>query len=86
MPLPHRISVDPDPPEAGESLQICYDFSGTGLESTTLTVTFDPGGSENLLVTPHAPCQTITVPSNAEVYNITDQSAQSQDKGGSVSS
>lgn len=86
MPLPHRITVEPDPPQAGQPLRICYDFSGSGLESTTLRVTFDPGGSEDYAVTPANPCVTINVPGNAETYNITDLASQSQDKGGPVDS
>ena len=86
MPLPSRISVTPDPPEGGRSMEVCYDFSGSGLESAALDVSFDPGETTRHTVTPQDPCFTIEVPGNADTYLIEDMSGQSADKGGSVQS
>lgn len=55
-----RITFSPDPPEAGKTLKICYEFAGSGVSSTRLEVSYDPpNGSTKYDVTPQNPCVTI---------------------------
>jgi hypothetical protein len=83
-PLPDRITVNPDPMEAGKSALICYDFTGLTSTSVQLSFTWDPAGSPSSLeLTSDDPCQTITVP-EANTVLIVDESAQSADYGGAV--
>lgn len=67
-----RISFSPDPPQAGKPLKICYDFNGSGVNSTRLEVTYDPpSGSTKYDVTPQNPCVTITCAAAKEIF-VTD--------------
>ncbi|MFN3244820.1 MAG: hypothetical protein ACE37K_25180 [Planctomycetota bacterium] len=73
-----RISFDPTPPVRGQSVTICYDFDGAGITSTTLRVTFDPGGqSSDHDVSDQNHCVTITVPSDAKSILVEDLSGVS---------
>lgn len=80
----HLITVDPDPPVRGSNARVCYNFDAVASDQVTLTVTFDPGGSQEVTVTRAKRCATISVPSEAEVYVIEDESGNSYDKGGPV--
>ena len=76
------ISFNPDPPEQGMALTICYDFSHVGIASTTLRVTFLPdGGSSEQPVSATDPCVTVQVPATAEAILVQDESGFSKDKG-----
>ena len=81
-----RISFNPDPPQAGQPLTICYDFSGTGLSFTHLKVTFTPPvvSPATYVVTPDAPCVTVTVPRGAVSILVEDIDGPSPDKGGVI--
>lgn len=71
------ITVTPDPPVAGQSATICYDFSK--LEnppaSITLSLTWSPSsvtGPTTVTVTPTQHCVTITVPDDATGLTVDD--------------
>jgi len=75
------ISLNPDPPEQGMALTICYDFAGLPIGSTTLRVTFTPGGTtSDQPVTSKNPCVTVNVPAGAEAILVEDPSGYSNDK------
>lgn len=80
----HLISVDPDPPQQGEDVRVCYNFDAITGDSVSLRITFDPGGTETVTVTRAERCVTVSVPQEAGVYLIEDLSRQSYDKGGPV--
>jgi hypothetical protein len=85
MPQPQRISFSPNPPVQGESVEICYDFTGLSITSTTLVVTFSPGGSPtSYSVSTEIPCFTITVPGSATSFLIHDSSKNSPDNGSMI--
>lgn len=76
-----RIKLDPDPPQAGKPLTICYEFSGLQIEQTVLRVTFTPNdGSDDYTVTRASNCVTVDVPSNALQITVEDQGGPSPDK------
>lgn len=76
-----RISLDPDPPTAGASVLICYDFDGSGLFSTNLTTSFRPGGAPvTFEVTVASPCKWVKVPSGTTHLVVEDDSGISPDR------
>ncbi|MCK5940913.1 MAG: hypothetical protein KAI24_02995 [Planctomycetes bacterium] len=76
-----RITLDPDPPVRGSSLEVCYDFDGSGQTTTTLRVTFDPGGQQtDHDVHDQSPCFSLTVPTNASSIRVEDLSGVSPTK------
>jgi len=82
-----RITFDPNPPVQGQSLDICYNFSGSGITQTTLRVTFDPGGqTSDHDVTDTSNCVTITVPLNATSIVVEDLSGTSPNRTSPVDS
>jgi hypothetical protein len=78
--MAERISFNPDPPEQGMALTICYDFSQLGISSTTLRVAFTPGGASDHPVSKTDPCVEVQVPANAEAILVEDLSGYSNDK------
>lgn len=66
------ITVDPDPPKAGEDLKICYPDPGT--PSITLDIDWTPAGLHPPTVTISFPpgCATISVPATATEIEIVD--------------
>ena len=80
-----RISLNPDPPKAGEKLTICYDFEGSGSDSATLVVTFTPGGvPASYEVTREEPCVVIQVPIEATWITVEDRDGPSPDASAPV--
>lgn len=78
-----RISIDPDPPQAGKALRICYDFFGSGLTSTTLKIHYVPTsyGTDTVTVSESpagSSCKEILCPA-ASSLTIVDGSGVSQD-------
>jgi hypothetical protein len=66
MTQPDRISANPDPVHAGGNLEICYSFTGTGLNMAKLTIAYaDPTPADSATVTPSNPCKTVKVPTTA---------------------
>lgn len=87
MPTPQqRITLNPDPPVAGQTLEICYDFSGLGLDKMRLRVTFDPDvvSPAEYSVTPDHPCVTILVPEGAQSITVEDLDGPSPDKNAPI--
>ncbi len=85
MAQPQRITLDPDPPVQGQDVKICYAFSGSGVTSTTLRVTFYPGGgSKDYSVTDSNPCVTVKVPDTATSILVEDLDGPSPDKNAPV--
>ena len=80
-----RITFNPDPPVQGRTLEVCYDFDGSGLTSTTLRVTFDPGGqTSDHDLTAQDDCAKITVPANATSIRVEDLSGVSATRSSPV--
>lgn len=74
----HLISGTPDPPQAGQKLTICYDFSKVEATSVELSVEFDPpSGSVSVHLTAAVPCADVNVPSGAGDVLVVDQSGAS---------
>ena len=68
-----RITLEPDPPVAGQALKVCYDFAGSGITETTLRIEYDPSrGTSDEEVSISDPCVTVTVPSGATAIAVTD--------------
>lgn len=81
---PHLISVNPDPPKAGQPVTICYDFREGDPDPALLTVEIDvPGGtnSQSIELTKAEPCETIAIPAGATGLLITDPYGPSADCG-----
>ena len=79
-----RITLDPEPPAQGKDVEICYDFAGSGLASTTLSVSFDGGEPDDLAVTPEDPCVVVGVPDNATRIVVADASGVSPNKTSAI--
>lgn len=74
-----RISITPNPPEAGKTAKVCYDFIGSGITSTVLDVEFTPPtGSGSYPVSIGSPCVDVPIPDGAEFVLITDQDGVSE--------
>ena len=85
--MTQRITISPNPPVAGQQLEICYDFTGMpGTSSATLNIDWTPDSvpSTSVEVTAEEPCVTITVPLDADTYLIKDETGESEDLGGVV--
>jgi hypothetical protein len=77
--LPLRITVHPDPVHRGDTVQVCYDFTGLQISQATIYVSFDPpGGSQGFQVSLSDPCFDVTIPSSAQGVDIVDQPRNSQ--------
>ena len=80
-----RITLDPQPPVRGQSVTITYDFDGSGITSTTLRVTFDPGGvTSDHDLTAQNNSVTIAVPANATSILVEDLSGVSPNQSSAV--
>jgi len=80
-----RITLDPDPPQAGQKLTICYKFEGSGRKEATLVVTFTPRtGGGTFEVTEEEPCVTIDVPAGATWITVEDEGGPSPDASAPV--
>lgn len=89
MPIPTRITVDPEPPTAGTYVVICYNWGDeppvpNEIEELTLTITYGPVGvqpaSVAWLVTREDKCQEVYLPKDATSAIVTDSSLWSADK------
>lgn len=81
MAEPQRITLDPDPPSQGTVVTICYNFSGSGVTSTTLKVKFGSGDSGTTYEVSEAnPCVEVDVPSGATAITVEDMNGPSPDK------
>jgi hypothetical protein len=80
-----RITVVPSPPVGGKSCKICYDFSGSGISSTTLKVLYSPtsAGTNSVNVTVAANCEEITC-AIAESLVIEDAAGPSDSYASSI--
>lgn len=78
---PDLITCTPDPPVAGQPVEICFKFSSGDPSPITLSVVFTlkPNGSSsaNVQVSESQPCATITVPANADGMLVTDPTGTS---------
>lgn len=78
-----RISGEPDTPEQGEGLTICYDFDGMD-HGEVIHLSFDwtpeSEPSEVIVSNEHNNnCKTITVPEGATSVVVSDTSGESND-------
>jgi hypothetical protein len=72
-----KITFDPDPPQKGKALKICY----TGTLPRTLDIDWDPAGTPTSATCPSpGGCVTITVPANASSVIVHDPSGAAEDK------
>ena len=79
--MTQRISATPDPVGQGQELTICYGFDDLPDSSVQLDLDWDPAGPpSSITVTADEPCQTVSVPINAEDLVIRDTSGHSQPK------
>jgi hypothetical protein len=82
---PQRITLIPPTPEQGGSVTICYNFTGSGVDTTTLRVTFIPNGAAvDYEVSEGARCVTVSVPSTAIQIQVEDIDGPSPDKNAAV--
>lgn len=83
------ISVNPDPMQAGQKAEICFDFSDGATSPVVATLTFVTGG-DNVQVelefenTDGKRCVKVDVPANGLTYQIVDETGQSDDCSGLV--
>jgi hypothetical protein len=69
----------------GGTVRICYDFDGSGLTQTRLTVTFTPGNqTAEYTVTEANPCVNVTVPANATSILVHDVDGTSPDQAAAI--
>ena len=78
-----RITIDPDPAQAGQDAKICYDFSGLSLTSVTIKIEWKPDTiqDQEIILTPEAPCVVVKVPVGASGGFLIDQSGNSDTLG-----
>lgn len=85
---PDLITLDPDPPQAGHSMKICFKFREGDPSPITLEITFTPIPGTPTVTTVQVsdsnPCATVQVPSDAATYQIIDRSGTSAGRGGAV--
>lgn len=84
------ISITPDPPVAGQSATICYDFENSGETGTvklqvTWTMADGTEQSETIKVDPTDPCEQVDVDKDARFLNVQDLTGGSVDLGRVVS-
>lgn len=78
--MTQRISVNPNPPVAGEPVKITYDFSGADITSARLCVSFFPKpNSSEQKATVANPTIEVEVPEDAEQITIEDKDGDSPD-------
>jgi hypothetical protein len=85
MAEPQRISFEPDPPQAGKILKICYSFENLPQDKTQLEVSFNPAvvSPATYDVTRKDPCLTLLVP-EADSILVQDLDGPSPDKEGMI--
>lgn len=78
-----RFSIDPDPPQAGQWLTICYDFEGPPKATSPVTVKIQITGGGGQILTVElneiTQCYEFELPSTALTINLHDTSGQSED-------
>ena len=81
--MKQRFTIDPDPPQAGQPVKICYEFTGTPLTETEIKIDWRPDTipDESHAVTPADPCVTVTVPAGASGGFLIDTKGYSDDRG-----
>ncbi|MCR9245629.1 MAG: hypothetical protein NXI31_11405 [bacterium] len=76
-----RITVTPNPANAGDDITICYDFSGVSETSVTLSLSWDPPHDpDSVTLTPEDNCVVVTSSPNTEGLIISDNSGNSEDE------
>ena len=82
-----RYILSPDPPKAGSSLIVCYDFitpdeNGDSASSpVAIDLTYEPPtGSLSITLTAGVCCETVSVPAGAKLLTLHDQTGQSEDR------
>ncbi|MEO0478399.1 MAG: hypothetical protein AAF196_02865 [Planctomycetota bacterium] len=82
------ISVTPSPATAGGTIEVCYDFTGSTVDTVQLQVEFDllGGGTEQKTISLSKTdnCETVDVPSNATSGTVDDLSGQANPDGFAV--
>ncbi|MGB0890296.1 MAG: hypothetical protein ACPGWS_08435 [Solirubrobacterales bacterium] len=82
--LPDLITIDPDPPVAGQKVKVCYDFP-SGVTEVKLEIEWSPTGeTETLTIAADDNCGKIEVPAWATGMLIVDTSGASADFGTST--
>jgi hypothetical protein len=80
-----HLSLSPLPPVAGQPVEICHDFGGSGITETMLDVSFTPDApNQSYDVSTAIPCVTITVPDGATQILVHDQCGKSPDNGSMI--
>lgn len=84
--MTQRITIDPDPPQAGGSVTICYDFDGLAetVAVADLTVDFRPddiGGDVSIAPTKEDPCVVVQIPASADGGFVVDNGGHSDTLG-----
>lgn len=82
--MTQRISINPNPPRAGQQATVSYNFTGTTLAEVRLEITYStttPPDPEPAIITlkPQSNSKTITLPDDAEQITITDMDGESPD-------
>lgn len=81
-----RITLNPDPPVQGQSVTICYDFDGAGVDATRIRVTFGPGeDAVTYALEVEDNCITITVPDGSTSIEVVDLEGSSPTRTAPVS-
>jgi hypothetical protein len=82
---PQRITLNPANPVQGQNVTICYNFTGSGITSTQLQVTYSPNGpTTTYTVTTSSPCVDVPVPLDATSILVEDLVGNSPDKSATV--
>lgn len=81
MPTTIRYSIEPNPPKAGKSAKVCYDFAGSGTTSAPTTIKWVPDTipATQFTLTSSEPCREIIVPAGATEGFATDDGGHSGD-------
>lgn len=80
MSSPQRITIIPHMPYAGGTALVCYDFDGSGLDSTRIEASFDPpDGSKTYPLTPEKRCADVDIPEGADGLTLHDVDGISPD-------
>lgn len=78
-----RYSISPDPPVAGKTAKLCYDFKGSGITSAPTTIKWVPTTipATVLTLTTAEHCREINIPAGATDGFATDDTGTSGDLG-----
>ena len=77
--MTQRFSAAPNPVKRGETVHLCYDFTGLPPGEIAVTIDFDVDPDKSITLSPEQRCHDFVVPDSCSGILVVDESGNSID-------